>query len=135
MFGSQQEIDLIPGGANVPVTKHNRLQYIYLLSSLYLDKSIKKQCDAFRRGLSDIVPKAMLRMFSEPELQVTRFLVAPCSLSLQHQSIFVFAVQCRRAGVDLRLLVWVRPRRFESQHPVRCCRRYLPCAPVHQLVC
>jgi hypothetical protein len=45
-------------------------RYIYLVSSLFLDRSIRTQCDAFRRGLLDIVPKSLLAMFSEPELQV-----------------------------------------------------------------
>jgi hypothetical protein len=48
----------------------NYARYIYLVSSLFLDRSIRTQCDAFRKGLLDIVPKSLLRMFSEPELQV-----------------------------------------------------------------
>lgn len=70
VFGEAREVDLIPGGSEIGVTKRNRLKYIYLVGALHLDTSIRRQCQAFLRGLNELIPPQQLRMFSEPELQI-----------------------------------------------------------------
>ena len=70
VFGETREIELVPGGSDIAVTKRNRLKYIYLVGALHLDTSIRRQCAAFLRGMNELVPKQQLQMFSEPELQV-----------------------------------------------------------------
>jgi len=64
------EIPLVPGGADVPVTQRNRLQYVNLVSDARLNRSIARQTAAFRAGLNEAVPSGWLEPFSEPELQV-----------------------------------------------------------------
>lgn len=79
VFGETREVELIPGGSDIPVTSRNRLKYIYLMAALHLDASIKRQCKAFCRGLNELIPNTQLVMFSEPELQVCRFRLIFCA--------------------------------------------------------
>jgi ubiquitin-protein ligase E3 C len=60
-FGVAKAVDLIPDGSNVPVTRENRLQYIYLTSHYRLSKQIKLQSEAFFEGLSDMIDPKWLR--------------------------------------------------------------------------
>ncbi|KAI8978888.1 HECT-domain-containing protein [Trametes punicea] len=69
-FGVTKTIDLIPNGSNIPVTRENRLQYIYLVAHYRLTKQIKKQSSAFFEGLSEIIDPKWLRMFNQQELQI-----------------------------------------------------------------
>lgn len=57
-------MDLIPNGSNIPVTRENRLQYIYLVAHFRLTKQIKKQSAAFFEGLSEIIDPKWLRCVS-----------------------------------------------------------------------
>jgi ubiquitin-protein ligase E3 C len=51
------------------VTSSNKLRYVYQMANYRLNTKIKKQCDAFLKGMRDVVPVVWLRMFSERELQ------------------------------------------------------------------
>ena len=64
------EVPLIANGANIEVTNANKRRYIYLVAKHHVSDRIKEQSDAFRRGLCDVIDKAWLRLFNEPELQV-----------------------------------------------------------------
>ncbi|KAG2783999.1 E3 ubiquitin-protein ligase [Phytophthora cactorum] len=70
VFGEQKEIEIIPGGGNVPVTNRNKTRYIHLVANYYLNTQIREQCAAFQMGLSDLIDPRWLQMFNEPELQV-----------------------------------------------------------------
>ncbi|KAJ6596287.1 HECT-domain-containing protein [Mycena vulgaris] len=67
--GATRTIELLPDGANMPVTKENRLQYIYLISHFRLSRQIKFQSEAFFEGLSEIIDPRWLKMFNQQELQ------------------------------------------------------------------
>ncbi|KZT44623.1 ubiquitin protein ligase [Sistotremastrum suecicum HHB10207 ss-3] len=69
-LGVARTIDLIPDGSNIPVTRQNRLQYIYLVSNFHLNKKIRLQCEAFFDGLASMVDPKWLRMFNQQELQL-----------------------------------------------------------------
>lgn len=69
-LGETREEDLKPNGSNIPVTSANRLEYIQLMADFKLNKQIRKQCVAFRQGLSNVLPIQWLYMFSNKELQV-----------------------------------------------------------------
>ena len=69
VLGVTSEIDLCPNGSNIDVTSSNKLRYVYQMANYRLNVKIKHQCDAFLRGLRDIIPVDWLRMFSERELQ------------------------------------------------------------------
>ncbi|CAO3619946.1 unnamed protein product [Mucor fragilis] len=68
--GRSVNVDLIPGGSNIPVTNQNRIQYIYSIANYRLNVQIAKQCRAFFKGLSTIVDIKWLRMFNQQELQI-----------------------------------------------------------------
>ncbi|KAJ3156126.1 hypothetical protein HDU86_004094 [Geranomyces michiganensis] len=70
-FGAAaQTIDLIPNGRNIPVTKENRISYIYLMANYKLNTQIQRQCQAFFSGLVDLIAPEWLQMFNQQELQI-----------------------------------------------------------------
>ncbi|CAH0592635.1 unnamed protein product [Chrysodeixis includens] len=69
-LGEQRIEELKPGGANIPVTAENRIEYIHLVADYKLNKQIRSQCNAFKRGLTSVVSAEWLRMFSCRELQL-----------------------------------------------------------------
>ena len=60
-FGIARSVELTPNGSNIPVTKENRLRYIYLVSLYKLSRQIRKQSDAFFDGLSEMIDPKWLR--------------------------------------------------------------------------
>lgn len=65
-----QVVDLKYNGSNIPVTNHNRLEYIHKLANLKLNTQIRRQCAAFRNGIDGVVPLLWLKLFNHLELQV-----------------------------------------------------------------
>ncbi|KAG4301759.1 hypothetical protein PCK1_001996 [Pneumocystis canis] len=68
-FGKIITVELIPGGSDIPVTKKNRLYYIYTMADYRLNKVVFKQTKAFIKGLTDIIDIRWLSMFTGQELQ------------------------------------------------------------------
>eukprot|EP00164_Ancoracysta_twista_P001419 GFYU01001849.1.p1 GENE.GFYU01001849.1~~GFYU01001849.1.p1 ORF type:complete len:1057 (+),score=246.68 GFYU01001849.1:96-3173(+) len=68
-FGEATSIDLVPGGGDILVTKHNKYQYITLVANYHLNMRIKSHSEAFIEGMSEVVPLWALTMFSPRELQ------------------------------------------------------------------
>ena len=50
-FGEVKTVALKEGGADVAVSSANRAEYVQLYVEWYLERSVKTQFDAFRRGL------------------------------------------------------------------------------------
>ncbi|QIW99316.1 hypothetical protein AMS68_004834 [Peltaster fructicola] len=74
MIGSMEnrqvvERELIPDGADKPVTNENRLIYINRLSWYRLQGQSAAQTNAFLKGLSSIIQPTWLSMFNQNELQ------------------------------------------------------------------
>ena len=69
-FGVSKTTELVPGGADVPVTRENRLEYMYRVSHYRLSAQIAPQCTAFFRGLSEMIDPRWLRMFNREELRM-----------------------------------------------------------------
>lgn len=69
-FGVTRDVDLIPKGSTVTVTKENRIRYIYLVANYKLNTKIARQCTAFFQGLIDLIHPAWLKMFNHHELQI-----------------------------------------------------------------
>lgn len=63
------ETNLIPNGADIPVTNENRLAYISKMSFYRLSTQSYRQSRAFLRGLSDMIQPSWLSMFNQSELQ------------------------------------------------------------------
>lgn len=69
-LGERRIDELKPSGANIPVTNHNRIEYIHLMADYKLNKQIRAQCFAFKQGIGSVVPLDWLQMFNNKELQV-----------------------------------------------------------------
>lgn len=69
-LGERRVDELKPSGANIPVTNHNRIEYIHLMADYKLNKQIRAQCFAFKQGIGSVVPLDWLQMFNNKELQV-----------------------------------------------------------------
>lgn len=60
-LGVASTVYLIPNGANIPVTRDNRLQYIFLMCHYRLTKQIRPQSEAFFQGLSEMIDPKWIR--------------------------------------------------------------------------
>ncbi|RKP15406.1 hypothetical protein BJ684DRAFT_7045 [Piptocephalis cylindrospora] len=67
--GETRMVELSPGGASIPVTRANRLQYVYLMANYRLNRQIDAQSRAFSEGLNQQIPRRWLGIFSTQELQ------------------------------------------------------------------
>jgi E3 ubiquitin-protein ligase NEDD4 len=69
-FGTLETCELIPNGAEIPVSEANKLEYIRLLCEHRLRGRVEKQIEALKHGLGEIVPLKELRVFDEKELEL-----------------------------------------------------------------
>ena len=67
--GTDDVVELIPGGRDIPVTNSNRIRYLYLMADYRLNTQIDKECDYFRRGFFSVIDVEWLVMFSPVEVQ------------------------------------------------------------------
>lgn len=63
-------VELKPGGSKIPVTRENKIEYVHLVADYRLNKQIRAQCAAFKRGLAQLIDLDWLRMFDSRELQI-----------------------------------------------------------------
>lgn len=63
-------VELVPGGARLPVDNENKYRYLDALAQHRLVSLVKDQVEAFIRGLSELVPDNLLSIFDENELEV-----------------------------------------------------------------
>lgn len=68
--GTDQEIELVKNGSEIPVTNENKIKYVYYLTYYYLNVRTKDQSKAFLKGMSELIPLTILQMFTPSELQV-----------------------------------------------------------------
>lgn len=66
----KEVVELKPGGSKIPVTRSNRVEYIHLVADYRLNKQIRSQCAAFKKGLSELIDLDWLRIFDPRELQI-----------------------------------------------------------------
>jgi len=64
-----REVELKENGSNIPVTWHNRKEFVSLLEQYRLNE-FKLQIEAIRRGLATIVPIPLLPLFTWQELEM-----------------------------------------------------------------
>jgi len=69
-FGSRIEEELVPGGASVPVTNSNKLQYVHLVADWHLRRRLGPAAAAFGAGLSRVISLEWLRVFSAREVNM-----------------------------------------------------------------
>jgi len=69
-LGHCEEIDLIPDGRNVPVTRDNLTRYFHLFANYKTNVQFQRHTAAFLRGLQCVIPLAWLKMFDPCELNL-----------------------------------------------------------------
>jgi len=69
-FGATHTVELKEGGAKIPLTNDNREEYVDLYSKWYLQGSISKQFEAFRKGFMKVCGGPALRLFRPEELHL-----------------------------------------------------------------
>jgi len=69
-FGGVQVHELKPGGAQIPVTNETKQEYVDLYVNWWLEKGIKEQFEAFKRGFFRIYRGEVIKMFKPEELEL-----------------------------------------------------------------
>ena len=62
--------DLKPNGRNIPVTEETKREYVKLVCQEKMTGSIRQQIDSFLEGFYEIIPKRLISIFDEQELEL-----------------------------------------------------------------
>jgi len=65
-----EDVELLPGGATIPVTNENREKFVKLYAEFILHKSVAVQVEAMRWGFHVCLSDASMQLFNEEELEV-----------------------------------------------------------------
>ncbi|XP_036596594.1 E3 ubiquitin-protein ligase HUWE1-like, partial [Trichosurus vulpecula] len=69
-FGVCEVRDLKPNGSNTLVTEENKKEYVHLVCQMRMTGAIRKQLAAFLDGFYEIIPKRLISIFTEQELEL-----------------------------------------------------------------
>ncbi|KAM7537470.1 hypothetical protein Aperf_G00000059854 [Anoplocephala perfoliata] len=69
-FGKNETVDLIENGRNIVVTESNKEDYVRLVCQERMTGAIRQQLDAFLKGFYSIIPKSLINIFNEQELEL-----------------------------------------------------------------
>jgi len=69
-FGVTQSRDLKPAGHNMRVTNENKAEYVRLVCQEKMIGSIRQQVSSFLQGFYEIIPKSLISIFNEQELEL-----------------------------------------------------------------
>jgi E3 ubiquitin-protein ligase NEDD4 len=63
-------LELKPGGEAIDVTEENKKEYVDLVVEYRISKRVKEQFDAFMDGLLELIPRDLVNVFDERELEL-----------------------------------------------------------------
>jgi E3 ubiquitin-protein ligase NEDD4 len=69
-FGEVIEVDLKPGGADIPVTEENKKDYVEAVVEYRTKTRIREQSAAFLEGFKELVSSELIDVFDERELEL-----------------------------------------------------------------
>ena len=69
-FGELVTIELKPGGEEAPVTEGNKKEYVDAVVAYRISRRVKEQFDAFMEGLLELIPRDLINVFDERELEL-----------------------------------------------------------------
>ena len=69
-FGKTETKDMKPDGQNIPVTEENKKEYVQLACQMKMTSSIRSQIKSFLEGFYEIIPKELISIFNEQELEL-----------------------------------------------------------------
>jgi ubiquitin-protein ligase E3 A len=67
--GAQYTVELVPGGANIPVTEENRRDFVDKYVEYILVRSVERQYGAFLEGLMMLCKGPAISLFSPVEME------------------------------------------------------------------
>uniref|UniRef100_A0A1I8INF1 HECT-type E3 ubiquitin transferase n=1 Tax=Macrostomum lignano TaxID=282301 RepID=A0A1I8INF1_9PLAT len=70
VFGVTETRELVPDGRNKVVTEDNKAEYVARVCQERMIGSIRQQLAAFLEGFYDIIPKRLISIFNEQELEL-----------------------------------------------------------------
>lgn len=70
VLGLTREIELKPGGSDLPVTNENVIEYIHRVADYRLNQQNSRCVQAFLSGFFDLIAPPWVQMFNEEELQM-----------------------------------------------------------------
>ena len=68
VFGVSTEVELVRDGANIPVTKENRLMYVMLYATFLLHGRMREQVSFFVRGMRSVFSEDYFSIFFPDEI-------------------------------------------------------------------
>ncbi|KAG0038770.1 putative E3 ubiquitin-protein ligase [Podila clonocystis] len=68
-YGESVEVPLMPDGGNIPVTNHNKRQYVERYANFIMNSSISDQFESFRRGFYLVCGGHALSLFWPEEIE------------------------------------------------------------------
>ncbi len=69
-FGNTMSRDLKPNGHELPVTEANKREYVQLACQMKMTGSIRSQIKSFLEGFYEVIPKTLISIFNEQELEL-----------------------------------------------------------------
>merc|ERR1711871_1334063 len=69
-FGKKEMVELKPGGAQCPVTEDNKAEYVRKVCEHRMTTAIKPQIEAFLEGFWQLVPRDLISLFNNTELEL-----------------------------------------------------------------
>ncbi|KAG1809007.1 hypothetical protein EV424DRAFT_1529068 [Suillus variegatus] len=69
-FGEIVEVELKPGGADIPVTEDNKKEYVEAVVEYRTKTRVREQSQAFMLGFQEIIPRDLIELFDERELEL-----------------------------------------------------------------
>ncbi len=67
---SQELVELVPGGKDMRVTESNKREYVNLVARHRMTTSITQQINAFLEGFWQLVPRHLIAIFNDHELEL-----------------------------------------------------------------
>ncbi len=69
-FGKTEVKELKPDGTNLVVTEANKREYVQLACQMKMTGSIQVQIKSFLEGFYEVIPKDLISIFNEQELEL-----------------------------------------------------------------
>ncbi|KAK9833876.1 hypothetical protein WJX74_008569 [Apatococcus lobatus] len=69
-FGKKELVELKPGGTTIKVTNANKREYVNLIAQHRMTTAIRGQINAFLTGFWDLIPKELISIFNDHELEL-----------------------------------------------------------------
>lgn len=70
VFGETLSKELVPNGANIPLTEDNKMEYIQMVIRWRFVSRVEDQMDSFMKGFHDVIPHPAIAHFDEGGLEL-----------------------------------------------------------------